>query len=98
MPNIKAGGKVFRNVEKLDGNGLHEVRVALIQEQQRITAKARSLAGTFGGYQAIGKIEEQMKQFDKRIAIVDSFAKQLIKKAIPEMPKHYLEQEPPVHE
>jgi hypothetical protein len=91
MPNIKAGNRVYRNVEKMDTNSLHEVRVALIMEQQRITTQAQTLMNARGGSGQVGKLQEQMTQLERRIGIVDGFAKAIFKKAIPEVPKHYLE-------
>jgi hypothetical protein len=93
MPNIKVGGKVYRDVQKMDANQLHEVRSKLVQEQMKVALSAQKLIGKPNMVALIGRYQSQDQQLAKRIAIVDNFAKQIFKKAIPEVPKHYTEPE-----
>jgi hypothetical protein len=94
MPNIKAGSRVYRNVEKMKLDDLQDVRRALIKEQVKLADKGRQLAGGRGGNNEIAKMDEQFKVLERRIGMVDAFAKALIKKAVPEVPKEYLDSTP----
>jgi len=79
MPNIKVGGKVYRDVEKLDLDGLHAIRVAAVNRMQVLLAEGKKLnPRAHSSVFAMGRIDAEMKELNKRLAIVDGFAKNLV--------------------
>jgi ATP-dependent exoDNAse (exonuclease V) alpha subunit len=97
MPNIKAGGRVFRDVQKMNMEQLQEVRVALVKEQQKLvtSVQQQKLAEnpSLANRGKLSQMDNAMQQLEHRLKMVDGFAKQTIKKAIPEVPKHYLDKQ-----
>jgi hypothetical protein len=97
MPNIKAGGRVFRDVQKMDMEQLQTVRIALVKEMQKLVASAQRQKLAENPSRAarglMSQMDSTMQQLEHRLKMVDGFAKQTIKKAIPEVPKHYLDKQ-----
>lgn len=79
MSNIKVGGKVFRDVEKMSLQQLEEVRKALVEQQLKLIGKAKVVPANAVGLSRYGVIQAEMKQIEARLARVDAMAKPIIK-------------------
>lgn len=83
MSNIKVGGKVFRDIEKMNLEQLHEVRAALVQRMQALYKEGLKLSGgrpTIAQATRIGQLNNEMEQLDQRVKRIDALAKPLVKK------------------
>lgn len=93
MSNMKIGGRVYRDIEKMNLDGLSEVRRALVQHISAIHRTAITIGRTPQGMARIGKLEAEQQMLLRRVAIVDTHARQLIKKAPVEEVQKYVRDE-----
>lgn len=82
MSNIKVGGKVFRDVEKMSLEQLQEVRTAIIMRQQAIAKEGMKLRQTpnHGTAARIAQMDTEFKGLEQRLNTVDRLAKPMAKK------------------
>lgn len=80
MSNIKVGGKVFRDVEKMSLEQLEDVRRMIVGQMQLLAGRVNKLNPRNPASKgAIGQIDKMMTALDERLNRVDTIAKTLVR-------------------
>lgn len=87
MSNVKVGGKVFRDVEKMNFEQLTEVAKAIHARMLELAAAGKRLMGSPSAASAVGRMDGEMQTLNKRLTHIENLVKQVLKKAMPDKPK-----------
>lgn len=79
MSNMKVGGRVYRDVEKMNLDQLHEVRVALITLLDKKVKEGSKIQRTPQGQATFVRLNKEIEEIQKRLKRIDELAKPLIK-------------------
>jgi hypothetical protein len=80
MSNMKVGGRVYRDVEKMNLEQLSEVRIALVKLMEKIAKEGAKLVPGPSSMTRFSVLDRQMKETEQRLKKIDALAKPIVKK------------------
>jgi hypothetical protein len=86
MSNIKVGSRIFRDVEKMDLDGLTKVINAISAHQHQICQTSLRLCANgpaHSGTSQVDKLDVEMKILERRLGLVRALAKKFTNQTIP---------------